>query len=181
MRGSRLEQVATILFHGGRGRADDVEVHAESVSERNAVAVVPEKAHSGKLTLRDRYGNAATIASRLRIADALAPVPVDIAPASRFFFAARRKPISFDVPETMPVEVQLSSPDTGELVKSWTVEATAGLQQGRLGRPHRHGNRGRRKLRLPSGERGERRYHAIGGDTGQLLLRGPPLPDPRSP
>jgi murein DD-endopeptidase MepM/ murein hydrolase activator NlpD len=124
-RGSSLGQVAELVFQGRPGRRDDVEVHPETVSERSVVAVLPEEAQSGKLAVRDRYGSAATLPGQVRVADAPAPAPVDIAPSSRFFFDARRKPsFSFDVPQAMPVEVQLSSADTGELVKSWMVQAT---------------------------------------------------------
>jgi murein DD-endopeptidase MepM/ murein hydrolase activator NlpD len=127
VRGTRLNAVEEVVFEGGRGRSDDVEVHPDSATDRSVVAGVPEGARSGRVTVRDRYGNAATTSGRVRIADAPDPPPVDVAPSSRFFFGARRKPtFSFDVPRATTVEVQLSNAATGELVRSWTVEATPG-------------------------------------------------------
>jgi murein DD-endopeptidase MepM/ murein hydrolase activator NlpD len=127
VRGSRLQRVTEIVFRGRRGRSDDVEVHPETASERSVVAAVPDEARSGRLTLRDRYGNGATTEQRIRVASAPAPAPVDIAPASRFFFDARRKPtFTVDAPQAMTVEVQLTNADTGELVRSWSVQAAPG-------------------------------------------------------
>jgi murein DD-endopeptidase MepM/ murein hydrolase activator NlpD len=127
VRGSGLQRVTDIVFHGRRGRSDDIEVHPETASEGSAIAAVPDEARTGRLTVRDRYGSAVTTAERIRVTDAPAPPPVDIAPSSRFFFDARRKPaFTFDVPQAMSVEVQLVNTDTGELVQTWPVEAAPG-------------------------------------------------------
>jgi murein DD-endopeptidase MepM/ murein hydrolase activator NlpD len=127
IRGSRLQEVTEITFQGRAGRSDDVVVHPQTATERSVTASVPSRARSGKLRIRDRYGSSISSARSLKIADAPAPAPVDIAPTSRFFFDSRRKPrFTFEVPQAMSVEVELANTDTGELVTSWDVQATPG-------------------------------------------------------
>ena len=127
VRGSGLGRLAEIVFHGRRGRRDDVHVRPRRTSEQQAIAAVPKAARSGRLSVVDRYGNRTTTPGRLRVADAAAPVPVDITPTSRFFFDSRRKPVfAFDVPRPMDVQVELTDSATGEVVRAWTVPAAPG-------------------------------------------------------
>jgi murein DD-endopeptidase MepM/ murein hydrolase activator NlpD len=113
------------VFHGRRGRRDDVHVRPRETAEKEATASVPAHARSGRLSVIDRYGNRTTTSRRLRVADAAAPAPIDITPTSRFFFDSRRKPtFAFDVPRPMDVQVELANATTGELVRTWSVAAT---------------------------------------------------------
>ena len=127
VRGSGLGRLAEIVFRGRRGRRDDVHVRPRRATDAQAIAAVPNAARTGRLTVVDRYGNRSTTSSRLRVTDAAAPAPVDIAPTSRFFFDSRRKPtFTFDVPQPMDVQVELADSDTGEVVRTWTVPAAPG-------------------------------------------------------
>ena len=128
VRGSGLERAAEIVFHGRRGRRDDVHVKPRQTSEQQAIAAVPKAARSGRLSVVDRYGKRTTTPDKLRVADAAAPTPVDITPTSRFFFDSRRKPtFAFDVPQAMDVQVELADSATGEVVRAWTVSAAPGV------------------------------------------------------
>jgi murein DD-endopeptidase MepM/ murein hydrolase activator NlpD len=128
VRGARLEQVKEIVFRGGRGPSDDVATHPDTTTTGAAVAVVPTEARSGQITVRDQYGNTTTTSRRVRVADAPQASPVDVAPSSRFFFGSRRKPtISFRVAQAGSVEVQLTNVATAEVVRTWTVQAEAGV------------------------------------------------------
>jgi murein DD-endopeptidase MepM/ murein hydrolase activator NlpD len=125
IRGSQLEGVAAITFEGGRGPSDDVELRPERAGRHAVVAVVPDDARTGRLTVRDRYGNEATTPGRVRVLASAEPAPIDISPSSRFFFDSQRKPtFQFDVAQAGAVQVELSDVATGELVKTWAVEAT---------------------------------------------------------
>ena len=127
VQGSGLERVSAILFRGRRGRRDDVRTRPAELAEGRVVASVPVRARSGRVTLVDPYGRRVSTKTAVRVADAAAPAPVDLAPGSRFFFDSRRKPsFSFDVPRAMDVQVELANTDTGELVRSWTVSAQPG-------------------------------------------------------
>jgi murein DD-endopeptidase MepM/ murein hydrolase activator NlpD len=127
VRGSGLRRLAEIVFHGRRGRRDDVHVRPRRTSDKRAIAAVPENARSGRLSVVDRYGNRTTTPARLRVSDPAPPVPIDVTPGSRFFFDSRRKPtFAFDVPRPMEVQVELANADTGEVVRAWTVQAAPG-------------------------------------------------------
>jgi murein DD-endopeptidase MepM/ murein hydrolase activator NlpD len=127
VRGSGLGALADIIFHGGRGRRDDVHVRPRPENDREAIALVPKAARTGKVSVVDRYGNRTTTRGRLRVADGAAPPPIDITPSSRFFFDSRRKPtFTFDVPQAMDVQVELVDSASGEVVRTWTVPATPG-------------------------------------------------------
>jgi murein DD-endopeptidase MepM/ murein hydrolase activator NlpD len=127
VRGSGLESLAEIVFHGGRARRDDVHVRPRRTTDVQAIAAVPKAARSGRLSVVDRYGNHTKTPGRLLVTDAAAPAPVDITPSSRFFFDSRRKPtFAFDVPQPMDVQVELADPATGEVLRAWTVAATPG-------------------------------------------------------
>jgi murein DD-endopeptidase MepM/ murein hydrolase activator NlpD len=127
VRGTRLERLAQIVFHGRRGRSDDVRVRPRQATEKQAIAAVPEAARSGRLSIVDRYGNRTTTPGKLRVRDAAAPAPIDITPSSRFFFDSRRKPtFMFDVPQPMEVQVELANAATGEVVRTWSVAAAPG-------------------------------------------------------
>jgi murein DD-endopeptidase MepM/ murein hydrolase activator NlpD len=127
IRGAGLERVAEVIFQGGRGRSDDVVASPKSTASTSVVAVVPGDARTGPVTIHDRYGNEATTGTHVRVADAPDPVPVDVAPSSRFFFDSQRKPsFSFEVSQAATVAVELTNEATGELVRSWSVQAEAG-------------------------------------------------------
>jgi murein DD-endopeptidase MepM/ murein hydrolase activator NlpD len=127
VRGSGLERVTRVVLEGGRGPSDDVEVRPDRVEARSVVAIVPDDARSGPVTVRDRYGAEATTTRRFRVIAAPEPAPIDISPSSQFFFDSQRKPtLTFDVPQAGPVQVELTDLATGQLVKTWTVEAQAG-------------------------------------------------------
>jgi murein DD-endopeptidase MepM/ murein hydrolase activator NlpD len=127
IRGSRLEAVTRIVFEGSRGSSDDIQLRPQRAEQGSVVAVVPDEARSGTLAIRDRYGNEATTAGRVRVVAAPEPTPIDISPSSRFFFDSQRKPtFAFDVTQTGTVQVELSDVATGEQVKTWTLQAEAG-------------------------------------------------------
>jgi murein DD-endopeptidase MepM/ murein hydrolase activator NlpD len=127
VRGGGLEQVSEIVFHGRRGRRDDAHVRPRRAGEAAVISAVPETARSGRLSVVDRYGGRTRTPAPLRVADPASEAPIDIAPSSRFFFDARRKPrFAFDVPRPLEVQVELASSKTGELVRSWTVTAAPG-------------------------------------------------------
>jgi murein DD-endopeptidase MepM/ murein hydrolase activator NlpD len=118
VRGARLENVVTVVFRGHGGRRDDVGAGSVKRSSRYVVGVVPEDARSGPLTLLDRWGNSATSDFRAVVADAPRPKPLDLSPASRFFFAGRRRP-SYTVASSAHVE--LLSEMSGEVVRTWDL------------------------------------------------------------
>jgi murein DD-endopeptidase MepM/ murein hydrolase activator NlpD len=127
IRGSGLERVARIVFEGDPGSADDVTIRPQRTDERSLIGVVPDDARSGRLTVRDAYGNKATAPRRVRVVAAPEPTPIDISPTSRFFFDSQRKPtFAFDVAQAGPVQVELSDVATAEVIKSWTVQAEPG-------------------------------------------------------
>jgi hypothetical protein len=127
IRGTGLKHVTEIVFEGGRGRSDDVVATPESTATASVVGVVPNDARTGPVTIRDRYGNEAATTTRVRVADAPDPVPVDVSPSSRYFFDSRRKPtFSFEVQQAGAVDVELTNEATGELVRTWRVQAEAG-------------------------------------------------------
>jgi hypothetical protein len=123
VRGSGLENVTRIVFRGRPTRRDDVTAGAVKRSARYVVAVVPDEARSGPLTLIDRWGNSATTGFRAGVADAPKPKPLDLSPTSRFFYAGRRRP-SYSV-ETV-ARVQLLNETSGEAVRSWDIQGAPG-------------------------------------------------------
>jgi murein DD-endopeptidase MepM/ murein hydrolase activator NlpD len=120
VRGTQLGAVAKIVFRGGRGKRDDVSAGPVKRTGRYVVAVVPDRARSGALTLVDRWGNESTTGFRVGVRDAPKPKPLDLSPSSRFFYAGRRRP-SFSVQGSGHVD--LLSEGTGEIVRSWDVQA----------------------------------------------------------
>ena len=126
VRGANLDTVATIVFRGRSGRRDDVHTRPLESDGDTLTARVPERAHSGRLVVSTRWGARASTRRRVRVAHAPEPVPIDIAPASRFFFGAHRRPsFSFTAHRSMEVQVELVNQDTGETVRSWTIPAVA--------------------------------------------------------
>jgi len=123
VRGSGLEAVARIVFRGRGGRRDDASAGPIKRTARYAVAVVPDEARSGRLTLVDKWGNEATTDFRVGVRDAPKPKPLDLSPRSTFFFGGRRRP-AFEVESSGHVE--LVSEANGEVVRSWDVEAVPG-------------------------------------------------------
>jgi murein DD-endopeptidase MepM/ murein hydrolase activator NlpD len=121
VRGADLENVAKVIFVGGAGRHDDVGAGAVKRGSRYVVAVTPDAARSGRLTLVDRWGNSATTEFRVNVGDT--PKPLDLSPDSRFFFAGRRRP-SYEVEASAKVE--LLSETRGEVVRSWDVDGAPG-------------------------------------------------------
>jgi murein DD-endopeptidase MepM/ murein hydrolase activator NlpD len=119
VRGARLENVTKLIFRGRRGSADDRAAGAVKRTTRYVVAVVPEQARSGALTLVDRWGNEVTTGFRVSVRDAPKPKPLDLSPDSRFFFAGRRRP-AYTVDQSAHVE--LLSEATGEVVRAWDLE-----------------------------------------------------------
>ena len=107
------------MFRGGR----DVTVGPVKRTRRYVVAVVPEKASSGRLTLIDRWGNDATTSFKVRVRDAPKPKPLDLSPESHYFYAGRRRP-TYAVEASAHVE--LLSESTGEVVRSWDVQGAPG-------------------------------------------------------
>jgi murein DD-endopeptidase MepM/ murein hydrolase activator NlpD len=127
VRGAELDNVAKIVFRGGRGRRDDVRTAPRQVVEDELVALVPERARSGRVTLVNRFGERATTQSPVRVSDPAAPAPVAVSPGARFFFDSRRKPtFSFEAAQAMDVQVELTDVETGEVVRAWTVAAQPG-------------------------------------------------------
>jgi murein DD-endopeptidase MepM/ murein hydrolase activator NlpD len=123
VRGSGLENVTRIVFRGRPTRRDDANAGTVKRSARYVVAVVPDEARSGPLTLIDRWGNSATTDFRAGVADAPKPKPLDLSPTSRFFYAGRRRP-SYSVETT--ARVQLLNEASGEAVRSWDVQGAPG-------------------------------------------------------
>jgi murein DD-endopeptidase MepM/ murein hydrolase activator NlpD len=123
VRGSGLEAVNRIVFRGRGGRRDDASAGSIKRTGRYVVAVVPDEARSGRLTLVDKWGNDATTDFRVGVRDAPKPKPLDLSPRSTFFFGGRRRP-------AFPVEasgrVELLSEASGEVVRSWDVDAVPG-------------------------------------------------------
>jgi murein DD-endopeptidase MepM/ murein hydrolase activator NlpD len=130
VRGEGLGAVARIVFRGRRGARDDVTAGPVKRTGRYVVAVVPDAARSGPLTLVDRWGNAGTTSFRVGVREAPAPKPLDLSPDSRFFYAGRRRP-SVSVPGGARVE--LLSEESGEVVRTWeaSTEATEVRWDGR--------------------------------------------------
>jgi murein DD-endopeptidase MepM/ murein hydrolase activator NlpD len=123
VRGANLENVAKVIFVGGARRRDDVGAGAVKRGARHVVAVTPDAARSGRLTLVDRWGNNATTDFRMNVGDAPKPKALDLSPDSRFFFAGRRRP-SYEVEASAHVE--LLSETSGEVVRSWDVDGAPG-------------------------------------------------------
>ncbi|MGH2779982.1 MAG: M23 family metallopeptidase, partial [Thermoleophilaceae bacterium] len=120
VRGSGLEAVTKIVFRGRRGRRDDVSAGPVKRTRRYVVAVVPERARSGRLTLVDRWGNHATTRFRVGVRDA---PKLDLSPKSQYFYGGRRRPrVSLE----SSARVELLSEATGEIVRAWDVEAAPG-------------------------------------------------------
>lgn len=127
LRGSGLEPVRRITFLGRAGPKDNVRMRPSVVSDRRVQAMVPALAKSGPIGVVTRWGATARTRSGVRISDAPAPVALDLAPGSRFFYDGRRKPsFVLDVSQTTDLTVELLHGDTGEVARSWTMPAQAG-------------------------------------------------------
>ncbi len=125
-RGSDLASVRTVVFQGRRGRTDDTSVRVSRATRRAVVARVPERARSGPLELRTRFGSRVTT-RKVHVAAAAAPPPSDLAPGSRFFYGSQRRPsFSFDVARPVEARVDLVDVTGGSIVRTWTVAATPG-------------------------------------------------------
>ena len=92
-------------------------------SGRYVVAVAPDEARSGPLTLIDSWGNSTTTDFRVTVRDAPKPKPLDISPRSRFFYAGRRRP-SYSVEQSARIE--LLSDSSGEVVRWWDLQGAPG-------------------------------------------------------
>lgn len=127
VRGRDLQMVKRVVFSGGRSRRDDVVARVTRSSRRYAVGVVPEIARSGPVMLLGR--------ARMRLAR-LAPIrvrrppklaPLDIAPATSFFYAGRRNAsFAFQVRRPAKALVELVHEESQAVVRSWIVAAQPG-------------------------------------------------------
>ena len=127
MRGRDLKLVKRVVFGGGRSRRDDVAASVIRSSDRFAVGIVPDRARTGPAVL---VGPARMRLARLRpvrVRRAPRIEPVDIAPASSFFYAGRRQAsFSFEIPRPTAAFVELVNEETQAVVRSWTVPAQPG-------------------------------------------------------
>jgi murein DD-endopeptidase MepM/ murein hydrolase activator NlpD len=127
VRGASLQLVARIVFRGGRRRSDDAVARVTRATRRYAVASVPDSARTGRLMLISRYGTRSLTPGPVRVRPAPRPPAIDIAPASRFFYAGRRRAtFGFDSQRSTQAEIQLVSEDRGTVVKSWSLPVQAG-------------------------------------------------------
>lgn len=137
--GEGLGATTQVVFRGRPGRRDDVIAHPSRVANDTVAASVPSRAHTGRLTLVDRYGRRVSTATAIAVRGAPEVAPIDAAPGSRFVFDGRRRPgFEFEVrgPTT---EVELVAAETQEVVRTWEVEANPGqtarvVWDGKLGR-----------------------------------------------
>ena len=125
VRGAGLEAVAKIVFRGRRGRRDDVSAGPVKRTRRYVVAVVPQKARSGRLTLIDRWGNDSTTSFRVGVRNAPRPKPLDLSPKPRYLYGGRRRP-----PYRAPgrARVELLSEASGEVIQAWDVQEPGELR-----------------------------------------------------
>ena len=127
VRGRNLQTVERVIFGGGPSRRDDVVASITRNSRSYAVGVVPDRARSGPATL---LGAARARLARLRPVRVRRPpriAPLDIAPASSFFYGGRRKPsFSFEARRQTNAVVELVNEDTQAVARSWNVPARPG-------------------------------------------------------
>ena len=123
VRGAGLANVNRIVFRGRGTKRDDVTAGVVKRGARYAVAVTPDDARSGRLTVIDRWDNSATTSFKVTVADAPKPKPLDLSPSSRFFYAGRRRP-SFSVEGSG--RVNLLNETSASIVRSWDVQAAPG-------------------------------------------------------
>ena len=144
--GVGLAATTKIVFRGRSGRADDVVTRPQTVEDEVVVATVPGHAHSGRITLIDRYGRRASTKRAVKVTGASKSEPVDAAPGSRFFFDGRRRPtFELDLLGARSAGVELVADETQEVLRTWELESTPGQPStvewdGKLdGRPARSG------------------------------------------
>ena len=127
VRGRDLQMVKRVVFGGGRSRSDDVVARVTRSSARYAVGVVPDRARSGPAVL---LGPASMRLARLRpvrVRRAPKIAPLDIAPASAFFYAGKRRPsFAFQARRATNALVELVNEEAQSVVRSWTVPAQPG-------------------------------------------------------
>ena len=119
MRGSGLRATRSIVFRGARGRADDAVARVRHSGPRHAEAPVPVMARTGPVQVVTDDGNAVTVSRRLRVKLA-EKLPGDV------FFAGddRRPSLTFEA--AGPVTVEVVSEELGAVVRTLSVQATAG-------------------------------------------------------
>ena len=138
--GSRLSGVETVIFLGGRGARDDVEVDARRVREGWVEATVPRTARSGRLAVVNLDGaqsrarkstpleiGAAPSSTNLRARASGPAIEVEMQGQRVFFDSARKATLFYIVNADAPVNVsvELVRLQDGALVNAWapkTVE-----------------------------------------------------------
>jgi murein DD-endopeptidase MepM/ murein hydrolase activator NlpD len=123
LRGVRLDQAERLVFEGQRGRADDANAAPMHQRARHLEAIVPADAQSGPLSVVDELGRQSGEV-RVRVED---PLPLDVAPDSKFFFDGRRRPsFSFTASQPGPIQVEVINQADGAVAAVLDWEAQAG-------------------------------------------------------
>lgn len=127
VKGSDLQATSTIVFQGGRSRADDVRVRPGRSTERRVEASVPARARSGRVVLESSLGRRASAPGPVSLEAPPEPEPIDAAPGASFFFAGKRQPaFGFEVSRPLEARVELVRAQDGLVVRTWEVQAEPG-------------------------------------------------------
>lgn len=140
VRGNHLDNVATVVFRGGRGNADDVRADPRDVTSGALEVRVPRAARSGPLRLRNADGLASPV-SRATLTvrqsfDAIGPdrsrpvvssrdFDAQVQTSKVFFDSGRRARLIYRLKGDSPRDVRfaLTRRATGRVVTRWTRRA----------------------------------------------------------
>ena len=129
VRGRGMADVATIVFLGGKGNADNVVARVTKARSRSVDVTVPERATSGRLRAINGDG-ARSGASRAVISvlsgDSAGPLDVRVVGRRVFYDAARTARVDLLAREAMSVTVSVVRVIDGATVIAWPVALAPG-------------------------------------------------------
>lgn len=133
LRGASLDDVSSVVFLGGRGRADDLTTRPARVTGRAVVVRVPDAARAGPLRLTRASGADSVRTPRLQLRTSRAAPAEDgtaLGRANFKLFAGSRKQAVFPyrADGARGGTVEAVNLDTGAVVRSWpaTPDASGG-------------------------------------------------------
>jgi len=124
VRGRELDRSRMLVFRGRAGRRDDAVARVRHVRPGHFEAVVPAGALSGRVEVVTNLGGRARAPRRVRVA-VPAPAPQESLSGDTYFAGEARRP-TFTTTPSQPGNVELVRDETGVVVRTWALEASAG-------------------------------------------------------
>ena len=128
LQGSNLAAVTHVIFRGHATQGDDARASVRRTTRRIVEVKVPRRAHGGKLTVVDRYGNRVTTRRRFALSESQSLTRDSGRPL--FYYDGRERP-RFEFQASAPGEarVELLNAATGEPAREWAFQVSPGAQQ----------------------------------------------------